>query len=73
MLEAGTQLFNELRDFQPDAANRVMVAIARYLAAKAPTSRAMLQTARTALRLHRGDNIYESEEDSAVMAAAGGD
>jgi nitrite reductase/ring-hydroxylating ferredoxin subunit len=73
MLEAGTQLFNELRDFQPDAANRVMVAMARYLAAKAPTSRAMLQTARTASRLHRGDNIYESEEDSAAMAAAGGD
>jgi hypothetical protein len=71
MLEAGTQLFNELRDFQPEAANRVIVAIARYLAAKAPTSRAMLQTARTALRLHRGDNIYESEEDTAAMAAAG--
>ncbi len=69
MLEAGTQLFNELRDFQPEAANRVMVAMARYLAAKAPTSRAMLQTAKTAIRLHRGDNIYESEEDSAAMAA----
>lgn len=73
MLEAGTQLFNELRDFQPEAANRVMVAIARYLAAKAPTSRSMLQTARTAIRLHRGDNIYESADDSAAMAAAGGD
>ena len=71
MLEAGTQLFHELRDFQPEAANRVMVAVARYLAAKAPTSRAMLQTARTAIRLHRGDNIYESEEDSAAMAAGG--
>jgi hypothetical protein len=69
MLEAGTQLYHELRDFHPDAANRVMVAIARYLAAKAPTSRAMLQTARTAIRLHRGDNIYESEEDNAAMAA----
>lgn len=69
MLEAGTQLYHELRDFHPDAANRVMVAIARYLAAKAPTSRAMLQTARTAIRLHRGDNIYESEEDSVAMAA----
>ncbi|MEZ4521388.1 MAG: Rieske (2Fe-2S) protein [Thermomicrobiales bacterium] len=70
MLEAGTQLFNELRDFQPEAANRVMVAIARYLAAKAPTSRAMLQTAKTAIRLHRGDNIYESAEDNEAMAAA---
>ena len=69
MLEAGTQLFHELRDFQPEAANRVMVAMARYLAAKAPTSRAMLQTAKTAIRLHRGDNIYESEEDNAAMAA----
>ncbi|CAN5715405.1 hypothetical protein BH23CHL2_BH23CHL2_21700 [soil metagenome] len=70
MLEAGTQLFHELRDFQPEAANRVMVAIARYLAAKAPTSRAMLQTARTAIRLHRGDNIYESAEDNEAMASA---
>ena len=32
MLEAGTQLFNELRASHPEAASRVMVAITRYLA-----------------------------------------
>lgn len=70
MLEAGTQLFNELRESHPEAANQVMVAIARYLAAKAPTSRAMLQTAKTATRLHRGDNVYEAgPEDETDLAA----
>jgi hypothetical protein len=60
MLEAGTALFNELRLDDPAAANRVLVAVARYLAAHAPTSRAMLQTAKTAIRLHRGEAIYEA-------------
>jgi hypothetical protein len=75
MLEAGTQLFEELRASQPAAASRVMVAVARYLAAHAPTSRAMYQTARTAIRLHRGEAIYEAPSDdtddaSDVMPAA---
>ncbi len=69
MLEAGTQLFWELHERNQPAANRVMVAIARYLAAKAPTSRAMLQTARTAIRLKRGDNIFEQAEDEVEVAA----
>ena len=60
MLEAGTALYNEMRDDDPAAANRVLVAVARYLAAHAPTSRAMLQTAKTAIRLHRGEAIYEA-------------
>lgn len=58
MLEAGVALHAELRDADPAAASRVLVAVARYLAAHAPTSRAMGQTARTALRLHRGEAIY---------------
>lgn len=67
MLEAGTQLFHDLHPNHPAAARRVLVAVARYLAAHAPTSRAMHQTARTALRLHRGEAIYEAaEEDAAV-------
>ena len=41
-------------------AGAVLVAVARYLAAHAPTSRAMLQTAKTAIRLHRGEAIYEA-------------
>lgn len=72
MLEAGTALFNELRETNPSAANRVLVAVARYLAAHSPTSRAMRQTARTAIRLHRGDAIYEAPTD-ADEALAGDD
>ena len=63
MLEAGLALERELRPTRPDEANRALVAVARYLAAHAPTSRAMLQTARTALRLQRGEAIYEDGED----------
>ncbi len=64
MLEAGTALFNELKDEDEMAANRVLVAVARYLAAHAPTSRSMLQTAKTAIRLHRGEAIYEAASDA---------
>jgi len=63
-LEAGLALYQELRAERPAEAGRVLVAVARYLAAHAPTSRAMLQTARTALRLYRGEEIYAAEEDS---------
>ncbi|HUG16873.1 MAG TPA: Rieske 2Fe-2S domain-containing protein [Thermomicrobiales bacterium] len=64
MLEAGIALFGELRGVDDAAANRVIVAVARYLAAHAPTSRSMLQTARTATRLHRGEAVYEAPEGS---------
>jgi nitrite reductase/ring-hydroxylating ferredoxin subunit len=57
-LEAGFALYKELHKTRPAAAERVLVAVARYLAAHAPTSRSMLQTARTALRLHRGEELY---------------
>lgn len=70
MLEAGTALFNELRETNPAQANRVLVAVARYLAAHSPTSRAMRQTARTAIRLHRGDAIYEAPTDADEPVAA---
>jgi hypothetical protein len=60
-LEAGFALYKELRTTRPAAAERVLVAVARYLAAHAPTSRSMLQTARTALRLHRGEELYASD------------
>src|SRR5437763_2105519 len=60
-LEAGVALYKELRETRPAAAERVLVAVARYLAAHAPTSRSMLQTARTALRLHRGEELYVSD------------
>jgi hypothetical protein len=57
-------VFTALRDDDPAAANRVLVAVARYLAAHAPSSRAMLQTAKTAIRLHRGEAIYEAPAGS---------
>jgi nitrite reductase/ring-hydroxylating ferredoxin subunit len=40
-------------------AGHVLIAVARYLAAHSPTSRAMLQTARNATRLARGESLYE--------------
>ena len=43
---------------QPDAANYVLVAAARYLAAHAPTARAQWQTYQIARRLHGGERLY---------------
>jgi nitrite reductase/ring-hydroxylating ferredoxin subunit len=40
-------------------AGHVLIAAARYLAAHAPTVRAQGQTYTTALRLHRGDRLFE--------------
>lgn len=54
MLEAGIQLYNELRHTRPDLAPNVLIAIARYLAGHAPTDRATTQTYRIATRLHAG-------------------
>ena len=70
MLEAGTALFDELHATNPAAAHRVLVAVARYLAAHSPTSRALRQTARTAIRLHRGDAIYEAPTEADEPAVA---
>lgn len=73
MYEAGLALEAELRPDRPQAADRVLVGVARYLAAHAPTSRAMLQTARTAIRLQRGEAIYESMEEEAASEQAADD
>ena len=61
MFEAGIALFSELAPEDQPAAHRVLVAVARYLAAHSPTSRAMLQTARIAHRLQRGENLYDGD------------
>ena len=61
MLEAGVALFHELHAERPEAAQRVLVGVSRYLAAHSPTPRAMLQTARTAMRLQRGEEIYQDD------------
>jgi hypothetical protein len=62
MLEAGIRQYSLLRERRPEHACHVLVAVARYLAAHAPTSRAMLQTAHNATRLARGEALYEGEE-----------
>ena len=63
MLEAAIRQYGETED--PEEKRLVMVGAARYLAAHAPTQRAMNQTLRVAIRLHRGDPVYEPETDTA--------
>jgi hypothetical protein len=62
MYEAGTRQFTSLREHRPAAAHTVLIAISRYLAAHSPTSRAMLQTARSAWRLQRGEELFANPE-----------
>jgi nitrite reductase/ring-hydroxylating ferredoxin subunit len=45
-----------------DQAGHILVALARFLAAHSPTSRAQLQTAQIAQRLQRGAKLYEDVE-----------
>ncbi len=60
MLEAAIRQHGALED--EEERRVVMVAAARYLAAHAPTQREMCQTLRIALRLHRGEPVYEAED-----------
>lgn len=69
MLEAGIALFTDLAPIDAAAANRALVAVARYLAAHAPTSRAMLQTAKIARRLQRGEDLSEEPIEADAIAA----
>jgi nitrite reductase/ring-hydroxylating ferredoxin subunit len=66
MLEAGVALHDELLPENPRAAARALVAVARYLAAHAPTSRSMLQTAKIARRLQRGEDLAADPDEEAV-------
>jgi hypothetical protein len=59
MVEAGIRQSREWAG-RPEA-EHILVAVARFLAAHAPTQRAQLQTADVALRLHRGESLYEEE------------
>lgn len=63
MVEAGIRQYREWGP-SPEG-QRILIAVARYLAAHAPTQRAQLQTARIALRLDRGDSLFEEEEQPA--------
>jgi hypothetical protein len=66
-LEAGIRLYRSLRDDgQPLAARRVLVGVVRYLAAHSPTSRALNQTIRIAVRLHRGEELFTEGVEATV-------
>lgn len=57
MVEAAIRQYHEWEG-EPEG-EHILVAAARYVAAHSPTQRAQLQTATVAMRLHRGDKIYE--------------
>jgi hypothetical protein len=58
MLEAGVRQFEVWGD--TDEGRRILVAVARYLAAHSPTERAALQTADIARRLMRGGDLHQN-------------
>jgi hypothetical protein len=62
-LEAGLRQYATLKPTRPLAARRALVAAARYIAAHCPTSRALGQTYRIALRLQRGEELFQNDEE----------
>jgi hypothetical protein len=63
MVEAGIRQYQGWQR-QPEG-EAILIAVARYLSAHAPTQRAQLQTADIARRLHRGDAFHEEAEEPA--------
>ena len=59
LLEAGVRQF-DLWPRGSEQARHILIAVARYIAAHSPTQRSQLQTAKIALRLHRGEDVYEA-------------
>ena len=59
MLEAGVRQFHECGNTV--AGGRILIAVARYLAAHSPTERAALQTADIARRLMRGGELHQGK------------
>ena len=57
MLEAAIRQHGERTDIGEQRI--LLVAAARFLAAKAPTQRELFQTLRIARRLHRGEAVYK--------------
>ena len=60
MLEVAIQQYREWPADSSQARN-ILIALARYAAAHAPTERSQLQTAEIALKLHRGTPLHEEE------------
>jgi hypothetical protein len=61
-LEAGIRQYEALKGDRPLAARRTLVGVARFVAAHAPTPRALRQTYTIALRLQRGEDLSVAEE-----------
>ena len=62
MLEAGVAQYRLWQT--TEQGEHILIAIGRYLAAHSPTQRRLMQTATIALRLHRGEKIYEDDDSS---------
>jgi hypothetical protein len=62
MLEAGVRQFTAWGN--TDEGRRILIAIARYVAAHSPTERAALQTADIAQRLMRGGELHQEASSS---------
>ena len=56
IVDAGLGQYQERRG--TESGRHVLIGMARYLAAHAPTSRAVGQTFQIALRLHRGEELF---------------
>ena len=63
MLEA---VLHQMEELDEERAQMTLVATARYLAAHAPTARALQQTANLALRLHRGEDLSADDPNEVV-------
>ena len=73
MLEEGVRLWNDLMDAgKVEESHQCLVAVARWQAAHSPTRRATTQTYDIALRLHRGDAVFESTADAEEAAGVTG-
>ncbi|MFQ6018200.1 MAG: Rieske (2Fe-2S) protein [Kiloniellaceae bacterium] len=62
MLEAGLRQFEE--GHGAEEGHHILIAVARFLAAHAPTQRSQFQTASVAQRLHRGGTVYAEEPEA---------
>ena len=68
MFEAGLRQYREW-GAGPEG-RTILIALARYLAAHAPTERARFQTATIARRLHRGERVHEATEAAETVDVA---
>jgi nitrite reductase/ring-hydroxylating ferredoxin subunit len=67
-LEGALRQYADLKPTRPLAARCALVALARFEAAHCPTSRALRQTYQIALRLQRGEELFQAEEEATNSA-----